>query len=162
AQKRRDSIAKVREAEKQRIESTELRNTCSYLINEYDEFHKEKLIRTDLYRLNKNLTVELYRQGKTVNVFLSLSESLGCASYLTSNRSSVKLQLENNQIITLYHSWNIDCENFNFKGKISSSQMQKLKESPIQSITFKGTKKTLKISDLDYKAFFIDKLICIE
>ena len=163
AQRQRDSIAKVKALEKQHIEENKkLRSSCKYLINEYDEFYKEQLIRTELYRLNKNLTVELYRQGNKINIFLNLSKSLGCASYLTRNRSSISIQLENDQIVTLYHTWNIDCENFNFKGVISNFQIQKLKESPIKSIKFRGTKNTVDVSDLDYKTVFIDKLQCIE
>ena len=162
AKRQLDSIAKIKEAQKLRLENSETRNTCKYLINEYDEFYKEQLIRTKLYRLNKNLSVELYRQGNKVNVFLNLSENLGCASYLTRNRSSVKIQLENNQSITLFHSWNVDCENFNFKGRISNSQMQKLKQSAIKSIYFKGTKGAKTVSNIDYRTFFIEKIRCIE
>jgi hypothetical protein len=137
-------------------------NTCKYLINEYDEFYKAMNIRTDAYLVNKNLTIELYKYKQEKQVFFNLSEKLGCASYLPGNRSYVKITLENNDLITFYHSWNIDCENFSLKARLSESQIIKLKKSPIKSIRLQGTKDYLEITNPDYKTFFIDKLKCIE
>ncbi|WP_345027143.1 hypothetical protein, partial [Flavivirga jejuensis] len=170
---KKDSINKIKEAEKGAPETQDLakeeeaasikhRNTCSYLINQYDEFRKERSIRTDPYNVHKDLTIELHRQGRSTSIFFNLSENLGCASYLSNNRSHVKVKLENNQIITFYHSWNVDCRDFSFKGKLSSSQMARLKKSPIKSIRLRGTKSFREITDIDYKTFFIDKLKCIE
>jgi hypothetical protein len=156
-QKRNDSITKTKENER-----NEFRRTCHYEINEYDEFYKEENIRTIPYELNKKLTVELYKQGRRVNVFFNFSEDLGCVSYLPNNRSYVKVKLENNQTISFYHSWDIDCEGFYFKGRLSSSQIISLKKSPIKSIKLKGTKNFKEITNINYKEFFIDKLSCLE
>ena len=152
-----DSITKIKNDKRNKF-----RNTCHYQVNEYDEFYKEINIRTEPYKIAKNLTLELYQQGRSINIFFNLLESLGCASYLPTNRSYVKVKLENNETITFYHSWNIDCENFNFKGKLSISQIKKLKKSPIKSIKLKGTKHSSDIENIDYKEFFIDKLKCLE
>ena len=152
----------VNEKEKARLERVEFRATCHYAINEYDEFYKKIYIRTNPYLLNNNLSVELYKYGQKVCVFFNLNEDLGCASYLPANRSKVRVVLENNQIITFYHTWDMDCGDFSFKGNLSSSQIVKLKESPIKSITLKGTKDSRDIINLDYKEFFMDKLKCIE
>ncbi|MEP4781282.1 MAG: cell envelope integrity protein TolA [Algibacter sp.] len=143
-------------------ERTKFRNTCHYLLNEYDDYYKETTIRTEPYRLSKVLTVELHRQGRVLNIFFNLSEDLGCASYLPNNRSTVKVTLENNQVITFYHSWNMDCGDFSFKGKLSKAQILKLEQSPIKSIKLKGTKYSSEITNLDYKEFFIDKLSCLD
>jgi hypothetical protein len=161
---RQDSIAKINEVLKENVilERMKFRNTCHYFINEFDKYYNEKTIRTEPYKVGENLTIELYRQGRSVNVFFNLSKDLGCASYLSNNRSSIRVELENNQEITFYHTWNIECGEFNFKGKISSSQMQKLKESPIKSIRFRGTQNSYNTSSIEYKEFFIDKLKCLE
>ncbi len=173
--RKQDSIVKIKETEKSkiklqenkeqenaRLERIKFRNTCHYIVNEYDDYYKERNIKTTPYTVSRNLTIELVRQGRSVSVFINLSEDLGCASYLSSQRSFVKVKLENNKIITFYHSWNIECGDFSFKGKISSSQIISLKNSPIKSIKLQGTKYSQEIIDIDYKEFFIDKLKCIE
>ena len=156
-----DTITNIKEEESV-LERLKLRKTCHYTINEYDEFYKQATIRTEPYRISENLTIELYKQGRNTNIFFNLSKDLGCASYLSNNRSTVKVTLENNQTITFYHSWNIECGEFNFKGRLSNSQIMKLKYFPIKSIRFRGTEKTHEITNIDYKVFFIDKLKCIE
>ncbi|WNH07802.1 hypothetical protein [Thalassobellus suaedae] len=148
--------------EKSKLEENEFRLKCHYAIDEYDEFYKKIYIRTVPYLLNENLSVELYKYGQKVCVFFNLKEDLGCASYLPSNRSSVKVTLENNQIITFYHSWDMDCGDFSFKGRLSSSQINRLKTSSIKSISLKGTKHSSDILNIAYKEFFMDKLKCIE
>ena len=154
---RLDSIAKI-EAEKKIIAT---RNSCNYLINEYDEFYKEELIRTEPYHVSENLTIELYKQGRSKNIFFNLPEELGCVSYLSNNRSSIKVQLENNQTVTFYHSWDVDCGVFSFKGRLSTSNITKLKTSPIKSIKLRTTQTTRNITNITYKTFFIDKLNCL-
>ena len=183
--KKKDPIAKIEEAkriqaniavenipkvktkeeeqkEKAALEKIKFRNTCHYQMNEFDNIYNQRIIRTEPYSINKKLTVELYRQGQSINIFFNLLEDLGCASYLPSNRSYVKVTLENNQKITFYHSWNIDCADFSFKGKMSNSQMINLKKSPIKSIFFKGTKHSSEVANIEYKEFFIDKLKCLD
>ncbi|WNH13117.1 hypothetical protein [Thalassobellus suaedae] len=148
--------------EKSKLEENEFRLKCHYAIDEYDEFYKKIYIRTVPYLLNENLSVELYKYGQKVCVFFNLKQDLGCASYLPSNRSSVKVTLENNQIITFYHSWDMYCGDFSFKGRLSSSQINRLKTSPIKSISLKGTKHSIDILNIAYNEFFMDKLKCIE
>src|SRR5690606_29908425 len=131
---------KPKEISKPNPEKVTRNTSCNYLINEYDNFYKIKNIQTEPYALNESLTVELYRHGKKLNLFFNLSESLGCASYMSHNRSSVKVKLENNQTISFYHSWSVECGNFAFKGRISTSQMAQLLNSPIKSILLRGTK----------------------
>jgi hypothetical protein len=162
---REDSIAKISEKDKntpETLERIEVRSTCHYVMNEFDPFYNIKTIRTEPYSISKNLTVELYRQGNSTNIFFNLLEDLGCASYLPSNRSYVKVYLENNDVITFYHSWNMDCGEFRFKGKLSGSETARLKKAPIKSIKLQGTKSFLEITNIDYKEFFLDKLTCID
>ncbi len=163
-QRLEDSIVKIKEenrSEKPNIERIEFCSTCNYAMNEFDIFDKIKIIRTDPYEVCNNLSIELYKRGESEQVFFNLSEDLGCVSYLPSNRSYVKIQLENNKVITLYHSWDIDCGNFAFKGNLSNSQIVLLEKSPIKSIKFKGTKNSYEITNVYYKEFFMDKLKCL-
>ncbi|MFD0988486.1 hypothetical protein ACFQ1R_00130 [Mariniflexile jejuense] len=150
----------VKEPKVKRIDKTS--NTCDFSINEFDPIDRVEIVRINPETLSKNLTVELFKRGKIKNVFFNLFEDLGCTSYLPGNRSFVKVTLENNQTITFYHSWDMDCGEFSLKGNISNSQIRSLKNSPIKSIFLKGTKLSRNIVDIDYKTFFIDKLNCID
>jgi hypothetical protein len=136
--------------------------SCAYQINEFDRFYNIRTLRTERYDLAENLTVELHRQGIKTSVFFNLSENLGCASYLPNQRSIVKVTLENNKVISFYHSWDIECGEFLFKASLSNSKILNLKASPIKSIVLKGTKKTLKIADISNKRFFVEMLKCID
>ena len=145
------------------LERIKYRDSCHYQINEYDRFYNITTIRTEPYTLNKNLTVELYKQGRKTDVFFNLSEDLGCATYLPNQRSSIKITLENNRIVNFYHSWDIECgELFLFKARLSSININILKKSPIKSIVIHGTQGYKEINFIEYKEFFIDKLKCIE
>lgn len=157
-----ETSLELSEKERLRLERIKYKDSCSYEINDYDVFYNVHTIRTNKYQLNDVLTVELYRQGHKVNVFFNAEEDLGCVSYFSHNRSSVKLNLENGKNITFYHSWNMECGTFSFKGNLSKSQILALQESPIKEIKLKGTKGSVLISDIVYPEFFIDKLKCIE
>ena len=160
------SISNSKEEENKKatlLERIKYRDSCHYQINEYDRFYNITTIRTEPYTLNKNLTVELYKQGRKTDVFFNLSEDLGCATYLPNQRSSVKITLENNRIVNFYHSWDIECgELFLFKARLSSININILKKSPIKSIVIHGTQGYKEINFIEYKEFFIDKLKCIE
>lgn len=56
----------------------------------------------------------------------------------------------------------MECGEFLFKGNLSKSKMEILKKSPIKSIRLKATRGAMDITIIEYKAFFIDKLKCIE
>ncbi len=136
--------------------------SCAYQINEFDRFYNIRTLRTERYAIADNLTVELHRQGIKTSVFFNLSQNLGCASYLPNQRSTVKVTLENNKVIAFYHSWDIECGEFLFKASLSNSKIIHLKASPIKHIVFKGTKGTLKLTDITNKSFFVDMLKCID
>ncbi|TYA86811.1 hypothetical protein [Seonamhaeicola marinus] len=161
-QKRLDSIAKANAKPVLNEEELAYRNKCHYQINEYDSFSRTRIIRTEPYNINKNLTIELYKQGSKLDVFINSSVDLGCVSYLSNNRSSVKVTLENNRSVTFYHYWDVECGEYLFKGRLKQSHITILKQSPIKSVLLKGTKGTLEIDNIEYKAFFMDKLKCIE
>ena len=161
-QKKQDSIANIREKDPKVLEEIKFRNTCHYLINEYDQYYGRQLMITDKYVIAKNLNIELIREGNSVKIHLNTKENLGCASYVPNTRSSAQITLENDQVITLYHSGSLDCNDFSLKAELSESKMDLLKYSPIKSISFKGTKGSITILDIDYNNFFIDKLKCIE
>jgi hypothetical protein len=145
------------------LERTKFRDSCLYQINEYDKFYNITTIRTEPYSLSKDLTVELYKQGRKTDVFFNLTEDLGCASYLPNQRSSVRITLENDRTIAFYHSWDIECgEVFLFKARLSETHKEILKTSPIKSIELRGTENSKTIYFVEYKEFFMDKLKCLE
>jgi len=145
------------------LERMKYRDSCHYQINEYDKFYNITTIRTEPYKLSSNLTVELYKQGRKTNVFFNFDEDLGCASYLPSQRSSVKVTLQNDRVIKFYHSWDIECgEAFLFKAVLTKAHIANLKMSPIKSIELNGTQDSKAINYIEYKGFFRDKLKCIE
>ncbi|OBQ54641.1 cell envelope integrity protein TolA [Tamlana sp. s12] len=150
------------EKERLKLERIKFKDSCSYEINDFDVFYNVHTMKTSKYVLNDVLTVELYRQGHKVNVFFNAKEDLGCVSHYSHNRSSVKVTLENGKNVVFYHSWNMECGSFEFKGNLSKSQIRMLQESPIASIKLKGTKGSVQMSEVDYSEFFIDKLKCIE
>ena len=139
-----------------------LRTRCDYQINEIDDFNHTTIVRTEKYRVNNNLEIELYKKGNSKQAFFSSASELGCVSYFSNNRSSVKITLENNDIVTVYHSWNMDCGNFSLKGVLTNDAISKLEKSPIKSIRLQGTKQYLEIETIEYKEFFMDKLHCLD
>lgn len=174
-----DSIAEVKTKELKKNESKRIEKkqkndnvksipknenltVCDYALNEFDPIDKIKIVRTNPVLLSENLSVELFRRGKTNQVFFNLSESLGCASYLPGNRSVVKVVLENNQSIILYHTWDMDCGDFSFKGALSNSQIKSLKASPIKSVFLKGTKHSKNITNITNNTFFMNVLRCLD
>jgi len=74
----------------------------------------------------------------------------------------VKITLENNDVVTLYHTWDMDCGNFSFKVRLSNAKAEILKQSPIKSILLQGTEGNHEILDVYNNSFFIDCLKCIE
>jgi len=153
------------ELEKSKAEAKatlKFRDSCHYQMNEYDRFYNIRTIRTDAYDIAENLTIELYKQGLKTNVFFNLSESLGCASYLPNQRSSVRVTLENGQVVSFYHSWDIHCGEFLFKANLNKAKISSLEKSPIQSILLKGTEGSKELINITYKEFFMDKLKCVE
>ncbi|GAA4799806.1 hypothetical protein GCM10023330_01520 [Litoribaculum gwangyangense] len=164
-QRRKDSIEKAvntNNAIELSSEELKFRNTCHYLINEYDIFKKQQIIITDKYFVNESLNIELLRQGNISKIHFNYSENLGCASYVPSTRSSVSITLENNKEIVFYHSGSLDCDYFSLKAILSESKIDLLKNSPIKSIVLKGTKASVSILNIQYKEFFMDKLKCVE
>lgn len=165
--KRDDDIEKIKAESKinqqsDNADQVELRSNCHYQMNEIDEFYKVKIVKTENYRVNDDLKMELYRTGNKKYVFINFDGNLGCASYFSHNRSYAKITLENNTVVTIYHSWNVDCENFSLKGDLTNYTISKLKESPIRSIKLQGTKDYIEIENIEFKEFFVKKLDCLE
>ena len=161
-QKKQDSIANLNKNNPESLEDIKFRNTCHYLINEYDDFNKRYLKITDKYEINETLNIELIKEGSSKKVHINFSKNLGCVDYVPNTRSSVRITLENTQVIILYHSGSLDCNDFSLKAELSESKINQLRNSPIKSFNLRGTKGSVTISDIDYNNFFIDKLKCIE
>jgi hypothetical protein len=149
-------------SQNENLERMEFRNKCHFVLDEYDDYARKATIKTESYDVSKNIGVELFRYGYRASVFINSSLDLGCVSYLPNNRSKVIIRLENNKVVTLYHSWNMDCGEFLFKADLSSAKIASLKKSPIKSIKLIGTKGSKEIENIKYKEIFMDKLKCVE
>lgn len=136
-----------------------LKNECAYTINEVDIFDKVKIVRTSAKWIVGGLHIELYSKGGKKKVIFSAID-LGCTSPYKNNRSWVKVMLENDDVITFYHSGNLDCGGFELWGNISNSEIARLKQSPVKAIKMEGTEYNHTITDLDWPTFFIDQLKC--
>lgn len=144
--------------------------SCYYEENGKDDFSNEKKFITQWYGLHTRqlsmdyISVKLLKINENKYIRFSISEDLGCASSYNSNKSFVKVKLMNNDILTFNHFGDTDCSDFNIIGKLSNSELNRLKRSPIKTIRFSGTKfyHDTKEDDIEWKTFFIDKLDCIK
>jgi len=154
-------IAKEKEAElkvkEEKIEN--LKNDCNYYTNEVDIFDKVRIIRTSPKEIADYLRVGFYAKGNRKEVVFH-AIGLGCTSSYENNRSWVKVMLENNDVVTFYHSGQLDCGSFELWGNISNSEIIRLKKSPIKAIKLEGTKYNQTITDFHWPTFFIDQLKC--
>ena len=147
---------------KDSINILKYRTSCHYQLNEIDNVSNKTILRTDKYEVHNKISMELYKDGNKKYVFINYSDNnLGCVSYFSNNRSFAKIRLENNEIITIYHTWNMDCVYFSLRGILTNSAISKLENYPIKSIILQGTKEFIVIENIEYKEFFIDKLKCI-
>jgi hypothetical protein len=95
------------------------------------------------------------RAGQKEVVFSSID--LGCTD---PGSSFVKVMLENEDVLTFYHSRKLDCGDFELWGKISNVEINRLKKSPIKAIRMYGTEYHHTITDFEWSTFFIDQLKC--
>lgn len=154
-------IVKEKEAElKVKEEKIEhLKSVCNYATNEVDVFDKVRVIRTTAKDIAYNLSVGFYSKGSRKEIIFYAID-LGCTSSYKNNRSWVKVMLENNDVLTFYHSRQLDCGSFELWGNISNSEIIRLKKSPIKAIKLEGTKYNHTITDFHWPTFFIDQLKC--
>jgi hypothetical protein len=148
-----------------------LKNKCDYEINKYDEFENKKRILTTqsvITDLNNSgsleeLALSLYRLGSSKYLIINSNMTLGCVSPYKHNRSKVEFKLENGQIVSFYHSGDVDCAGrYKLEGRLTYSDEQKLKASNIKSVRLTGTDYYHDITSLKWKTFFKDKLDCLK
>lgn len=134
--KKKALIKKENERKQKQINDSiymvEQRNKCIYYKNEIDEFDKIRKIITMPISIKNNyskevIVVTLKRYGVNKYVEIDYNGDLGCVSPYSNDRSFVKFKLENNDIITFYHSGDIDCSDFVLFGKLSNSEISRLK-----------------------------------
>tara|TARA_R110002049_G_C9175452_1_gene562561 strand:+ start:258 stop:1157 length:900 start_codon:yes stop_codon:yes gene_type:complete len=138
-----------------------MKNECSYSINEIDVFDKVKVIRTSAKWIAEGLYIILYAKGSQKKVVFSTID-LGCTSPNKNNRSWVKVMLENDDVITFYHSGQLDCGGFELWGNLSNAEIVRLKKSPIKAIRLEGTDLFHTVTEFDWPNFFIDQLRCYD
>jgi len=152
----------IQKREKAKLKKQDLIDNCHYDRNEIDEFDNIKFMQTEYYFVSPKLLISLSKVGNSKYVYFGLDSDLGCASPYNNDRSYVKVKLENNDILTFYHSGDIDCAEFTLKGKLSNSEILRLKSSPIKTIRLQGTKYYHDEINFDFDDFFIKKLKCIK
>ena len=134
---------------KDSINILKYRTSCHYQLNEIDNVSNKTILRTDKYEVHNKISMELYKDGNKKYVFINYSDNnLGCVSYFSNNRSFAKIRLENNEIITIYHTWNMDCVYFSLRGILTNSAISKLENYPIKSIILQGTKEFIVIENI--------------
>ena len=127
-----------------------------------------KVVKTDYYDLNKYTSkkdiifISLRNINKRKSVVITLTRDLGCSVSFKGKRSSVKIKLENDVVVTFYHSGNTDCGDFTVIGSLTKNDIAKLKDSPIKVIRFTGTDYYHDSKDIVWKTFFQEKLDCIK
>lgn len=148
---------------KDSLKKIERRSNCHYQQNSIDEFDNVKIVETEYYSINNdfNLAIKLKKRGSNKIIYFSLDTDLGCASSYNTNKSFVKVKLENNDIVTFYHFGDINCRKFTLIGRLSKNEIDRLKKSNIKSIRLQGTDYYKDLTDIEYKEFFKEKLNCI-
>ncbi len=156
---------KLREREREKYK---YHNECTYDLKEVDEFTGILRKNTILYDLdgygvyNGELKIQLRRYGSSKYIRIKSFHDLGCTSSYSSNKSTVKFKLENGDIVTFYHSDDIDCGNFDLLGKLTQNDIIRLKKSPIKTVRLSGTDYYHDFKSVKWNNFFIDKLDCIK
>jgi hypothetical protein len=96
-------------------------NECWYDTNEIDEFtSKRRIILTSLPTTGPEsnyVHIGLRRQGNNKVVVFYTGNELGCASPYNHDRSKALVKLENGDVLTFYHSADVDCGRFILYGK---------------------------------------------
>jgi len=165
----KDSVSdlKIRAAKmmnlKREKEIVEYRNNCQYEKNEMDAFNGKLRKYTDSYAVTEflSLTIQLINFGGKHSVIFRSLQDLGCASSYPNNRSTVQVKLQNGDIITFYHSGDVDCGTFRLEGNLTNGEYLRLLKSPIDQIRLQGTKYYHDEEDIEYKEVFMDKLKCL-
>jgi hypothetical protein len=146
----------------------QIKSDCKYSKNEVDEFSGIKKIYTEMYNLNHpsysigEINIELQKNGSSKYIWFHTNNDLGCSSSYDNNKSYVKVKLENGVIVTFYHIGKTDCSDFSLFAKLTSTDILKLKKSPIKSIRLSGTDYYHDVKSVEWKTFFIDKIDCIK
>lgn len=164
----RDSVIKLELKEQTEKRKFQTLNECAYYKNEVDEFTGNKKIFTEPYNLNEidlsigEISIELRRIENSRFIWFHSYRDLGCTSSYDNNKSYVKIKLENNDILTFHHIGDVDCSEFSLLTRLTLSDINRLKKSPIKTIRLSGTDYYHDVKVVKWNTFFADKLKCIE
>ena len=141
-------------------------DTCQYKVNEINKILKAKVIKTDQILLAKDKASRLYfslnRTGNQKYVIFNFDKDLGCTSSDSSNKSFVKMLLENGDIVKFNHFGDTICEDFILQSRLTKSDIKKLERSRVKSIMLSGTKDYQDIYNVEYSDAFLRRLSCID
>jgi hypothetical protein len=152
----------LKEIEEEKQAEKKQRQECAYITNEIDVFDNQRVIRTKYDVISEDLAIQLYSKGSKKKIVFGASLELGCTSPHKTNRSKVMVMLENEDVITFYHSSKLDCGDFELWGNVSNSEIIRLEKSPIKAIKLTGTDYYDTIEKFEWSTYFIDQLKCFK
>ncbi len=167
--RKRDSLIKLRKVENRKQKIEEYKTICQYSQNNIDEFDGVLKTYTESYCVDNDpgegfvgMCIQLRKIGNNEYVVFEHFIDLGCTSSYETNKSVVKVKLENNDILEFYHRGDIDCGTYRLFARLTPSDKARLKRSPISIIRLEGTDSFFDVKDIVYKDIFIDKLRCLD
>ena len=163
-----DSLVGVRRTEEKIKMIDEYRSTCQYDKNEVDEFDGKLKRFTEKYCIEQEpgnsigqFCIQLRRIGNNDYAVFEHFLDLGCTSSYASDKSVVLVKLESGDIVKFYHSGKLDCGSFKLFGKLTETDMVRLKNSPIALVRLEGTESYFDVDKISYKEVFMEKIDCL-
>lgn len=109
-------------------------------------------------KVGYNLKFSLTRLGDRIFLYVHRAQGFGCVT----GNSYVAIKLENAEIVKMYHSSNIDCDEYaSIWAVIDEEAVSKLMASPMVKIRAWGSERGGD-HDVVLKNYFIDQLPCLE
>ncbi len=139
-----------------------IRNDCHIVADEIDGFTT-----TSNYSLieptfrDSSLNISIMKSEDSRYLKISTVEEMGCITPYINSGSKVVFKLKNGLKVSFFHSGEEDCSNYALIGKLTSSDIKKLKSSPIKMVRIYGSKRYIDLYTISYKDFFIEKIDCI-
>lgn len=110
---------------------------------------------------DSSLNVSIMKLGSSKYLKISTNKEMGCTNPHSDNRSKVVFKLKNGISVNFFHSGKLNCDNYVLIGKLTASDIKKLKSSPIKMVRMYDSKHYIDIYTISYKDFFIEKIDCV-
>ena len=144
-----------------------IRSTCHIDTDKVDEIDGIEKKITSNYSLTEpsfresSLNVTIMKLGESKYLKISTNKEMGCVIPYSNNRSKVVFKLKNGINVNFFHSGKENCSNYALIGKLTESDIKKLKSSPIKMVRMYDIEHYIDIYTILYKDFFIEKIDCV-